>query len=144
VAKVPGWYLEQRRRHPEVIKAYERLGEACRQAGPLDGRTAALVKLAIAIGSRQEGAVHSHVRRSIEAGATIDECRHVVLLATTTIGFPAMMAALSCRRRGEAEAARGRSADDSGLAQPAVEPAGQSHATACCCAASAQWFSSGK
>ena len=95
MAKVPGWYLEQRRRHPEVIKAYESLGEACRQAGPLDGRTAALVKLAIAIGSRQEGAVHSHVRRSIEAGATIDECRHVVLLATTTIGFPAMMAALS-------------------------------------------------
>ena len=95
MAKVPGWYLEQRRRHPEVIKAYERLGEACRQAGPLDGRTAALVKLAIAIGSRQEGAVHSHVRRSIEAGATIDECRHTVLLATTTIGFPAMMAALS-------------------------------------------------
>jgi 4-carboxymuconolactone decarboxylase len=95
VSKVPGWYLEQRRRHPDVIMAYERLGEACRQAGPLDGRTAALVKLAIAIGSRQEGAVHSHVRRSIEAGATIDECRHVVLLATTTIGFPAMMAALS-------------------------------------------------
>ena len=95
MAKVPGWYLEQRRRHPEVIKAYESLEEACRQAGPLDGRTAALVKLAIAIGSRQEGAVHSHVRRSIEAGATIDECRHVVLLATTTIGFPAMMAALS-------------------------------------------------
>jgi alkylhydroperoxidase/carboxymuconolactone decarboxylase family protein YurZ len=31
----------------------------------------------------------------VEAGATIDECRHVVLLATTTIGFPAMMAALS-------------------------------------------------
>jgi alkylhydroperoxidase/carboxymuconolactone decarboxylase family protein YurZ len=95
VAKVPGWYVEQRKRHPEVIRAYERLGEACRQAGPLDGRTAALVKLAIAIGSRQEGAVHSHARRSIEAGATFDECRHVALLATTTIGFPAMMAALS-------------------------------------------------
>ena len=30
-----------------------------------------------------------------EAGATIDECRHAILLATTTIGFPAMMAALS-------------------------------------------------
>ena len=30
-----------------------------------------------------------------EIGATIDDCRHVVLLATTTIGFPSMMAALS-------------------------------------------------
>ena len=95
MARMPGWYVEQRKRHSEVIGAYERLGEACRRAGPLDGRTASLVKLAIAVGSRQEGAVHSHARRSIEAGATMDECRHVVLLATTTIGFPAMMAALS-------------------------------------------------
>jgi alkylhydroperoxidase/carboxymuconolactone decarboxylase family protein YurZ len=93
--KVPGWYETQRQRHGEVIAAYESLGRACRTAGPLDGRTAALVKLGIAVGSRLEGAVHSHVRRSLEAGASPDACRHVVLLATTTIGFPAMMAALS-------------------------------------------------
>ena len=93
--KVPGWYETQRRRHGGVIAAYEELGRACRAAGPLDGRTAALVKLGIAVGSRLEGAVHSHVRRSVEAGASLDDCRHVVLLATTTIGFPAMMAALS-------------------------------------------------
>ena len=93
--KVPGWYKEQRKRYPQVFEAYETLGESCRRAGPLQEKTLALVKLAIAVGARLEGAVHSHVRRSIEAGATIDECRHVVLLATTTIGFPAMMAALS-------------------------------------------------
>ena len=93
--KIPGWYQEQRKRFPEVFQAYESLGDACRKAGPLEEKTAALVKLAIAVGSRLEGAVHSHVRRSVEAGATLDECRHVVLLATTTIGFPAMMAALS-------------------------------------------------
>jgi alkylhydroperoxidase/carboxymuconolactone decarboxylase family protein YurZ len=93
--KIPGWYETQRRRHGGVIAAYEELGRACRAAGPLDGRTAALVKLGIAVGARLEGAVHSHVRRSVEAGASLDDCRHVVLLATTTIGFPAMMAALS-------------------------------------------------
>ena len=93
--KIPGWYNEQRKRYPKVFDAYEDLGEACQKAGPLDGKTRALVKLAIAVGARLEGAVHSHVRRSLEAGASIDECRHVVLLATTTIGFPAMMAALS-------------------------------------------------
>jgi len=93
--EIPGWYETQRRRHVGVIAAYEALGRACRTAGPLDGRTAALVKLGIAVGSRLEGAVHSHVRRSLEAGASLDDCRHVVLLATTTIGFPAMMAALS-------------------------------------------------
>jgi 4-carboxymuconolactone decarboxylase len=93
--KIPGWYKEQKKRFPKVLDAYEALGDACRQAGPLDGKTLALVKLAISVGARLEGAVHSHSRRSIEAGATLDECRHVVLLATTTIGFPAMMAALS-------------------------------------------------
>jgi alkylhydroperoxidase/carboxymuconolactone decarboxylase family protein YurZ len=95
VGKIPGWYEEQRKRHTAVFEAYEGLGDACRDAGPLEAKTLALVKLAIAVGARLEGAVHSHVRRSLEAGATIDECRHVVLLGTTTIGFPAMMAALS-------------------------------------------------
>ena len=95
MTKTPGWYQEQRRKYPEVLKAYEDLGEACRKAGPLDEKTRALAKLAIAVGARLEGAVHSHVRRALEAGAALDECRHVVLLATTTIGFPSMMAALS-------------------------------------------------
>ncbi len=95
MAKIPGWYSENRRRYPEVLAAYEKLGAACRQAGPIEAKQAALVKLGIAVGARLEGAVHSHVRRSLEAGATADECRHVVLLATTTIGFPAMMAAMS-------------------------------------------------
>ena len=93
--RIPGWYETQRRRYPRVLESYESLGEACRRAGPLDEKTASLVKLAIAVGARLEGAVHSHVRRSVEAGATMEECRHVVLLATTTLGFPSMMAALS-------------------------------------------------
>ena len=93
--KIPGWYKEQRKRYPKVFEAYEKLGEATLAAGPLDGKTRALAKLGIAIGSRHEGAVHSHARKSLEAGATVDECRHVALLSTTTIGFPSMMAALS-------------------------------------------------
>jgi len=95
MAKYPGWYQEQKARYPKVFGAYENLGDACRDAGPLDPKTVALAKLAIAIGARHEGAVHSHVRRSLEAGATIDECRHVALLGTTTLGFPSMMAAMS-------------------------------------------------
>lgn len=93
--KIPGWYQEQRKKYPQVFESYEALGEACQKAGPLEPKTRALVKLAIAVGTRHEGAVHSHARRSLEAGATLEECRHVVLLALTTIGFPAMMAALS-------------------------------------------------
>src|SRR2546426_9557037 len=93
--KVPGWYKEQKRKYPEVFRAYEDLGEVCRKAGPLDGKTATLVKLGIAVGTRHEGAVHSHTRRSLEAGGTVAECRHVVLLSLANIGLPAMMAALS-------------------------------------------------
>ena len=52
------------------------------------------MKIGIAVGARLEGAVHSHVRRALEAGASADEIRHAVRLALTTIGFPTMMAAL--------------------------------------------------
>lgn len=40
------------------------------EAGPLSEKVAQLVRLAMAIGSGQEGAVHSHTRRALEAGAT--------------------------------------------------------------------------
>lgn len=93
--KIPDWYNQQKKQYAGVFKAYEELGDACRRAGPLDEKAAALVKLAIAVGTRHEGAVHSHTRRSLEAGASAAECRHVALLALTTIGFPSMMAALS-------------------------------------------------
>src|SRR3989442_8997194 len=93
--KLPGWYKDQKKKYPDVFRAYEDLGDACRKAGPLDGRSAALVKLAIAVGTRHEGAVHSHTRRSLEAGARIHDCPHLLLPAPTTIGFPAVMGALS-------------------------------------------------
>lgn len=77
------------------MQAVEALGEATRRAGPLDKRTCALVKLAIAVGALREGAVHSHTRRALQAGCTPDELRHVGLLAITTIGFPSTMASMS-------------------------------------------------
>ncbi|MEK6602474.1 MAG: carboxymuconolactone decarboxylase family protein, partial [Candidatus Binatota bacterium] len=54
-----------------------------------------LVKLAMAIGAKMEGAVHSHTRKALEAGATPREIRHLVLLGLTTLGFPSTIAALS-------------------------------------------------
>ena len=83
------------RKYPAVMQAYEALGEATQMAGPLDAKTRALVKLGIATGAWREGAVHSHTRRALAAGCSPDEIRHVVLLATTTLGFPSMMAALT-------------------------------------------------
>jgi AhpD family alkylhydroperoxidase len=76
-----------------VMRAYEALGEACAKAGPLDEQTRELVKLGMAIGARLEGAVHSHARRALAAGATPDQIRHVVALAAPTAGFPTTVAA---------------------------------------------------
>jgi alkylhydroperoxidase/carboxymuconolactone decarboxylase family protein YurZ len=92
---VPGHYQRFTENHPRIADAYKALGDACHTAGPLDTKTRALIKLGIAIGHRHQGAVHSHARKALDAGATAEEIRHVVLLATTTIGFPGMMAGLS-------------------------------------------------
>jgi 4-carboxymuconolactone decarboxylase len=93
--KLPGRYLQFQKRFPEVFKAYDALGAASAEAGPLEGKSRALVKLAIAVGAQMEGAVHSHTRRAVEAGCSTAEIRHVALLAITTIGFPSMMKTLS-------------------------------------------------
>ena len=81
--------------HPKLWEAYNRLGQAAAEAGPLDARAERLVKLAIAVGAGREGAVHSHVRRALGFGLSRDEIRHVAFLAITTVGWPAAIAALS-------------------------------------------------
>ena len=93
--KLPSAYRRFAAEQPRVVEAYERLSEASLTEGPLDRRTAELVKIGLAAGARLEGGVRSHVRRALEAGATADEIRHAIRLAATTLGFPAMMAALA-------------------------------------------------
>jgi 4-carboxymuconolactone decarboxylase len=92
---IPSSYRRMQQQHPDLVAAYERLGEACAGAGPLDRRTISLVKLAISLGSALEGAAHSHVRKALEAGCTRDELLHVANLCAPTIGFPTMMRARS-------------------------------------------------
>jgi alkylhydroperoxidase/carboxymuconolactone decarboxylase family protein YurZ len=81
--------------YPDVWDRYADLGKACSNAGPIDGETKRLVKLAMAVGSQSEGAVHSHVRRALEEGVDPDTLRHLAVLAIPTIGYPKAMAALS-------------------------------------------------
>ncbi len=88
---LPQAYRRLAQECPDVIKRYESLADAVRAAGPLDGKSIALVKLALALGSELEGGTHSAVRKALEAGCTREELLHVALLATTTMGFPAMM-----------------------------------------------------
>jgi 4-carboxymuconolactone decarboxylase len=92
---LPKHFVDFTKEYPDLAKAHEAYGKACHAAGPLDEKTRALIKLGIAIGSRQEGAVHAQVRKAVEAGVRADELRHAAFLAMPTIGFPAAMAALS-------------------------------------------------
>jgi 4-carboxymuconolactone decarboxylase len=94
-SSLPKHYTKFQKAFPAVATALEQLGVSLKNAGPLDAKTAELIRLVIAIGGRSEGAVHSHTRRALQAGATPDEIRHTVLLAMTGIGFPSAMAAMS-------------------------------------------------
>ena len=80
---------------PRVAKALEELGAAAAGGGPLGRKYVELSRLAIAIGAREEGGVHAHTRRALEAGASPGELRHLAVLSIATIGFPNAMAALS-------------------------------------------------
>lgn len=92
---LPKRFVRFRNDHPQLAAALDALGTAAAGAGPLDQKSVELLRLAIAVGAQQEGGVHSHTRRALEAGASAEEIRHVALLAITGIGFPNAMAALS-------------------------------------------------
>ncbi len=93
--KLPDFLERVIAEYPGVWKSYQNLGEACNNAGPLDEKTTRLVKLALAIGTKSEGAVHSHTRRALKGGITGEELQQVALLAITSVGWSPSMAALS-------------------------------------------------
>ncbi len=94
-SNTPKWFDYVEQKNPKFMKALEQLGKSVREEGPLDSKTANLIQLAAAAAIRSEGAVHSHTKRALEAGATQEEIVHAVILLTSTIGFPNVSAALS-------------------------------------------------
>jgi AhpD family alkylhydroperoxidase len=93
--KMPKNFQRIQERYGDLIDKAKALGEAASAAGPLEAKTGHLIQLAAAAALRSEGAVHSHVRRALDAGASPEEIRHAVVLLTPTIGFPTVAAALS-------------------------------------------------
>jgi 4-carboxymuconolactone decarboxylase len=91
---LPNVYLRFRGDYPQVATALDGLAEAVDKTGPLDERTARLVKLALAVGALAEGAVRSNVRKALSAGASAEEVRQVGVMAITTCGFPAAIAGI--------------------------------------------------
>ena len=93
--EVPDMYMRLKRRHARLFAAAEALGESARADGPLDERSVQLIQLAAAAAIRSEGAVHSHTRRALKAGASAAEIRHALVVLVSTIGFPSVVAASS-------------------------------------------------
>lgn len=87
----PRAYQSFIRRYPKLAEAWEVI-RAAEEDGPLDEKTARLVKLGAAIGAFREGAVHSAVRKAIGAGASREEIAQVIALCATTIGMPSTVA----------------------------------------------------
>ena len=93
--ELPKNYQNIRMRYEEYEKALSELGKAIRESGPINDKTAQLIQIGASAAIRAEGAVHSHTRRALEAGATADEIYHNVLLLTSVVGFPNVAAAVS-------------------------------------------------
>jgi AhpD family alkylhydroperoxidase len=92
---IPKHFLSIQERYPELCGRLDDLRGAIRQAGPLDNKTTHLIQVAAAAGIQSHGALQSHVRQALEAGATRDEVYHSVLLLISTIGFPRVAAAIN-------------------------------------------------
>lgn len=95
MSQLPKFYVQFKKSHPKVWKAYDKLGQAAASEGPLEAKTRELIKLGMAAALRAESAVQSHTHRALEAGATPEEIEHTLMLGVTTMGFPAMMSALA-------------------------------------------------
>ena len=89
--KPPKQYDEFVGRFPHLGEAWESMNKAG-QEGPLDKRTARLVKLAVAMGAMREGSVHASVRKALAMGITAEELEQVVALSAGTLGMPATVA----------------------------------------------------
>lgn len=90
----PETYEAFLRRFPKLGLAWEVLAEAGRE-GPLDEKTARLVKLAVAVGALREGAVHAGVRKALTQSISREEIAQLIALAAGTIGLPATVAVFS-------------------------------------------------
>src|SRR5256886_15180572 len=84
---VPKTYQEFKVRFPKLAEAWDLTREAS-LSGPLDEKTQLLVKLGVSIGAMREGAVHSAVRKALQAGIDAPAIEQAVAPAARTPGVP--------------------------------------------------------
>jgi AhpD family alkylhydroperoxidase len=112
LTNLPRPYQSVAREHSRVWQAYEALGKAVADEGPLEQKTRELIKLGMAAGAGSMSAVQSHTHRALNAGATPDEVEHTLLLGVTTLGWPTAMAAYTWARVALEDRARGTAPGD--------------------------------
>jgi alkylhydroperoxidase/carboxymuconolactone decarboxylase family protein YurZ len=95
VSELPKPVDRFRERYPQVWETFQKLGEHCHKAGPLDEKTRRLVKIALSIGAGLEGATHSAVRNARNSGVSQEEINHVAALAVSTLGLPSAVRAFT-------------------------------------------------
>jgi AhpD family alkylhydroperoxidase len=95
MSELPKHFMKMQERYGDVMSKLGALGEATDKAGPIEAKTAHLIQIAAAAVLKSEGAVHSHARRALKAGATPEEIRHAVMLMLPTVGYPTVAAAMS-------------------------------------------------
>lgn len=92
---VPAMFKEFVTKYPALGRAHEQVAKTVDEAGPLDAKTLALIKVGICIGAGLESALRSHVRRALQHGAKPAEIEQAILLGMNTVGFPRTVAAWS-------------------------------------------------
>ena len=91
---LPKPYTDFKEHFPELAQAFEKLGALCNETGPLDARSARLVKLGMAVATGSRGGIKSQARRAFGEGFSVDEIRHAAVLALPSIGFAPIIAAI--------------------------------------------------
>jgi 4-carboxymuconolactone decarboxylase len=86
-ASVPKTYYRFAARFPRLADAHHLMTEAAEQSGPLEAKTCELIKIGIALGAGHETSFHSHVRQSLERGASRSEVEQAIVLSMSTCGF---------------------------------------------------------
>lgn len=87
------------RNYPDFMSSLDNVALAASRCGPLDEKTVHLVQLAAAAAIGSETAVGCHACQAALAGATPGAVNQTLLALTTTIGFPAVAAALHWAHR---------------------------------------------
>lgn len=86
--KLPDSFQSLVDKYPEVWEAHEKLTIACAEAGPLNRKTAELIKIGICIGGGLQTATQRHAIMAVENGASKEEVYQTALMAMTTLGHP--------------------------------------------------------